>query len=64
MFFLLVYRPQSRDEKWRIFVWKFKMDILTDRSSENKNSVAWVRQRTIPTERLSLVSEISSNFCG
>jgi hypothetical protein len=32
---------------------------------ENKqNSVAWVRERTIPTERPTLVSEVSSNFCG
>jgi hypothetical protein len=30
----------------------------------NKNSVALVRERTIPTERLPLVGEVSSNFCG
>jgi hypothetical protein len=28
------------------------------------NSVALVRKRTIPTERLSLVGEVSANFCG
>jgi hypothetical protein len=28
------------------------------------NSVAWVRERTIPTERLPLASEVSTNFCG
>jgi hypothetical protein len=28
------------------------------------NSVAWVRERTIPTERPSLVGEISPNVCG
>jgi hypothetical protein len=27
------------------------------------NSVALVRDRTIPTERLSLVGEVSANFC-
>jgi hypothetical protein len=27
------------------------------------NSVAWVRERTIPTERPPLVSEVSDNFC-
>jgi hypothetical protein len=27
------------------------------------NYVAWVRERTIPTERLALVSEVSGNFC-
>jgi hypothetical protein len=26
--------------------------------------VAWVRERTIPTERTSLVGEFSANFCG
>jgi hypothetical protein len=28
------------------------------------NSVAWVRERTIPTERLPLVGGVSANFCG
>jgi hypothetical protein len=28
------------------------------------NSVALVRERTIPTEQLSLVSDVSDNFCG
>jgi hypothetical protein len=28
------------------------------------NSVALVRERTIPTERPLLVSEVSANFCG
>jgi hypothetical protein len=30
----------------------------------NNNSVALVREQTIPTERLPLVGEISANFCG
>ena len=30
----------------------------------NKNSVALVRERTIPTERPPLVGEVSANFCG
>jgi hypothetical protein len=29
-----------------------------------KNSVTWVRERTIPTERPPLVGEVSANFCG
>jgi hypothetical protein len=29
-----------------------------------KNSVIWVRARTIPTERPLLVGEVSANFCG
>jgi hypothetical protein len=28
------------------------------------NSVAWVHERTISTERPPLVDEVSSNFCG
>jgi hypothetical protein len=28
------------------------------------NSVAWVRERTIPTERPPLVGEVNANFCG
>jgi hypothetical protein len=28
------------------------------------NSVALVRERTIPTERPPLVGEVSANFCG
>jgi hypothetical protein len=28
------------------------------------NPVALVRERTIPTERPSLVGEVSANFCG
>jgi hypothetical protein len=28
------------------------------------NSVAWFRERSIPTERPPLVSEIIANFCG
>jgi hypothetical protein len=30
----------------------------------NSNSVALVRERTIATERESLVDEVSANFCG
>jgi hypothetical protein len=29
-----------------------------------KNSVAWVRERTIPTERSPLAGEVSANICG
>jgi hypothetical protein len=31
--------------------------------SHLKNSVAWVRERTIPTELPPLVGEVSANFC-
>jgi hypothetical protein len=29
-----------------------------------KSSVAWVRERTTPTERPPLVCEVNANFCG
>jgi hypothetical protein len=29
-----------------------------------KNSVSWVREGTIPTERPPLVDEVNINFCG
>jgi hypothetical protein len=32
--------------------------------TKKQNSVAWVRNRTIPTERPPLVGEISANFSG
>jgi hypothetical protein len=28
------------------------------------NSMVWVRERTIPTERPPLVGEVIANFCG
>jgi hypothetical protein len=30
----------------------------------NSNSMVWVRERTIPTERPPLVGEVIANFCG
>jgi hypothetical protein len=36
-----------------------------NQTNKNKaNSVALVRERTIPTERPPLVGEVSANFCG
>jgi hypothetical protein len=29
-----------------------------------KNSMVWVRERTIPTEQPPLVGEVTANFCG
>jgi hypothetical protein len=35
------------------------------REEEKKlNSVAWVRERTIPTERPKFIGEVSVKFCG
>jgi hypothetical protein len=37
---------------------------FTHRSQKKLNSVAFVRKRTIPTERPPLVGEVSANFSG
>jgi hypothetical protein len=37
--------------------------INDNRFNTNKNSVAWVRERTLPTEWPLLVEEVSANFC-
>ena len=37
---------------------------LTEMSKTKLNSVALVRERTIPTERPPPVGEVSANFCG
>jgi hypothetical protein len=43
-----------------------KKDVTVYLSTTNKqtNSMAWVRERTIPTERPPLVGEVIANFCG
>jgi hypothetical protein len=33
-------------------------------NNSNKNSMVWVRERTIPTERPPLVGKVIANFCG
>ena len=38
--------------------------VLADPTVDTKNSVASVRERTIPTERPPPVGEVSANFCG
>jgi hypothetical protein len=37
---------------------------MTIKRAPVHNSVALVRERTIPTERPPLVGEVSANFCG
>jgi hypothetical protein len=41
-------------------VWKVHAIFI--KKNKKKNSVALVRQRTIPTERPPLVGEVSANF--
>jgi hypothetical protein len=38
--------------------------IPKDQVTKKLNSMVWVRERTIPTERPPLVGEVIANFCG
>jgi hypothetical protein len=42
----------------------FMVNTFSLNLRDKKNSVALVRERTIPTERPPLVDEVSANFCG
>jgi hypothetical protein len=47
-----------------IMGWECNMHGRDDKTKKKKkNSVALVRKRAIPTERLPLVDEVSVNFC-
>jgi hypothetical protein len=41
-----------------------KSEELIITRQKQTNSVVWVRERTIPTERTPFVGEVSANFCG
>jgi hypothetical protein len=47
---------------------KYKMSVfngaLPTTKTNKQNTVAWVREWTITTERPPLVGEVSANFCG
>jgi hypothetical protein len=47
----------SRFSRWEI---RLNMYLIT----KQLNSVAWIREGTLPTERPPLLSEVSGNFCG
>jgi hypothetical protein len=42
----------------------FQMKVQSESKDSEHNSVAWVRERTIPIERPPLVGEVSANFRG
>jgi hypothetical protein len=49
--------------EWALFAFGFS-PLLKHTFRLNVDSVVWVRERTIPTERPLLVDEASANFCG
>jgi hypothetical protein len=38
--------------------------MYANQQTKQTNSMVWVRERTIPTERPPLVGEVIANFCG
>jgi hypothetical protein len=57
---ILVKQKESKSAKWSSNIFQIIIFI----NETKKNSVAWIRERTIPTERPPLVGEASANFCG
>jgi hypothetical protein len=43
--------------------WSFHWTRWAGLANKQTNSVAWVHERTIPTEQPPLVGEVSANFC-
>jgi hypothetical protein len=40
------------------------IDTIKKNTEKKTNSMVWVRERTIPTERPPHVGEVIANFCG
>jgi hypothetical protein len=49
---------------WTPIAWHITNITCTKELKKKLNSMVWVRERTIPTERPPLVSEVIANFCG
>jgi hypothetical protein len=59
---VLQFIIHSLQRTWKSWMVLEYVDEL--HKSTTKNSVAWIRKRTIPTEWPPLLSEVSANFCG
>jgi len=57
----LKLKPQSNNLTNSVVA---EVEVLNVKKKTKLNSVALVRERTIPTERPPLVGEVSANFCG
>jgi hypothetical protein len=62
LLFGILFNPEDGGEMFFRSVCSFSADH-TVLYHKQRNSVALVRERTIPTERPSLVDELSANFC-
>jgi hypothetical protein len=47
-----------------IYSHEYNLNDTSRNKKEKDKSVVLTRKRTIPTERLPLVGEVSANFCG
>jgi hypothetical protein len=47
-----------------LFTCQSDISSVFDQQTKQTNSMVWVRERTIPTERSPLVGEVIANLCG
>ena len=59
-----VYRYKAKFDKLKNYRKHLAITVYHYFMYKKKNSVALVRERTIPTERPPPVGEVSANFCG
>jgi hypothetical protein len=56
---------QGYSTVWSVCEPSFRRNASPPSSKTNKkNSMVWVRERTIPTDRPPLVGDVIANFCG
>jgi hypothetical protein len=59
---MALYGGKEQKKALKYYVFKKRLKRLIKKLKQN--SVALVRERTIPTERPPPVGEVSANFCG
>jgi hypothetical protein len=59
-----LFHVYDNNIKYLLFIYFPYKDFKFVRDKTKLNSMVWVRERTIPTERPPLVGEVIANFCG
>jgi hypothetical protein len=59
-----IQHHSNPEHKRKAYILNKLQTKTVEQTNELTNSVALVRERTIPTERPPLVGEVSANFCG